>query len=169
MVTSAMRRLRFSDYLLRLAELHVHYRSAEDSLAIARRAGFVTDLHICRSARDSGLSQGHEMIRLRFLHPGRHVWRVWRRRDHALEERWVSFRRVPPHWEKIFSSTLDLIWLPNTPQARTHSAEAMSVGLLHGTKSRWVTRITIRLQGFFGGQTISGCDHAVKGRALSLT
>lgn len=50
MVTSAMRRLRFSDYLLRLAELHVHYRSAEDLAAIARRAGFVrlatsTDRH----------------------------------------------------------------------------------------------------------------------------
>jgi len=42
MVTSAMRRLRFSDYLLRLAELHVHYRSAEDLAAMARRAGFVT-------------------------------------------------------------------------------------------------------------------------------
>ena len=41
MVTSAMRRLRFSDYLLRLAELNVHYRSAEDLAAIARRAGFV--------------------------------------------------------------------------------------------------------------------------------
>jgi SAM-dependent methyltransferase len=41
MVTSAMCRLRFSDYLLRLAELHVHYRSAEDLAAIARRAGFV--------------------------------------------------------------------------------------------------------------------------------
>jgi SAM-dependent methyltransferase len=41
MVTSAMRRLRFSDYLLRLAELHVHYRSAEDLAGIARRAGFV--------------------------------------------------------------------------------------------------------------------------------
>jgi SAM-dependent methyltransferase len=41
MVTSAMRRLRFSDYLLRLAEVHVHYRSAEDLAALARRAGFV--------------------------------------------------------------------------------------------------------------------------------
>jgi SAM-dependent methyltransferase len=41
MVTSAMRRLRFSDYLLRLAELHVHYRVAEDLAGIARRAGFV--------------------------------------------------------------------------------------------------------------------------------
>ncbi len=40
MVTSAMRRLRFSDYLLRLAELQVHYRSAEDLAAIARCAGF---------------------------------------------------------------------------------------------------------------------------------
>jgi SAM-dependent methyltransferase len=42
MVTSAMRRLRFSDYMLRLAELHVHYRSAEDLAGIARRAGFST-------------------------------------------------------------------------------------------------------------------------------
>jgi len=41
MLTSAMRRLRFSDYLLRLAELHVHYRSDEDLAALARRAGFV--------------------------------------------------------------------------------------------------------------------------------
>ena len=41
MVTSTMRRLRFSDYLLRLAELHVHYRSAEGLVGIARRAGFV--------------------------------------------------------------------------------------------------------------------------------
>jgi SAM-dependent methyltransferase len=50
MVTSAMSRRRFSDYLLRLAELHVHYRSAEHLAAIARRAGFVrlatsTDRH----------------------------------------------------------------------------------------------------------------------------
>lgn len=40
MVTSAMRRLRFSDYTLRLAELHVHYRSAENLVDLARRAGF---------------------------------------------------------------------------------------------------------------------------------
>ena len=40
MVTSAMRRLRFSDYMLRLAELHVHYRSAEELADGARRAGF---------------------------------------------------------------------------------------------------------------------------------
>jgi len=42
MVTSAMRRLRFSDYLLRLAELHVRYRSAGDLAAMARRAGFLS-------------------------------------------------------------------------------------------------------------------------------
>lgn len=41
MVTSAMRRLRFSDYLLRLAELNVRYRMAEDLSTIARHAGFV--------------------------------------------------------------------------------------------------------------------------------
>jgi SAM-dependent methyltransferase len=41
MVTSAMRRQRFSDYLLRLAELHVYYRSAEDLATIARQTGFV--------------------------------------------------------------------------------------------------------------------------------
>jgi 2-polyprenyl-3-methyl-5-hydroxy-6-metoxy-1,4-benzoquinol methylase len=40
-VTSAMRRQRFADYLLRLAELHVYYRSAEDLMALARQAGFV--------------------------------------------------------------------------------------------------------------------------------
>jgi hypothetical protein len=41
MVTSAMRCLRFSDYLLRLAELNVRYRLAEDLSTIARHAGFV--------------------------------------------------------------------------------------------------------------------------------
>jgi len=41
MVTSAMRRLGFSDYLLQLAELQVHYRSAEDLATMARQAGFV--------------------------------------------------------------------------------------------------------------------------------
>jgi SAM-dependent methyltransferase len=40
-VNSAMRRQRFSDYLLRLAELHVYYRSAEDLVTIASEAGFV--------------------------------------------------------------------------------------------------------------------------------
>lgn len=50
MVTSAMRWQRFSDYLLRLAELHVHYRSSEDLATIARQAGFGqiatwTDVH----------------------------------------------------------------------------------------------------------------------------
>ncbi len=40
MVTSAMRRQRFSDYLLRLAELQVYYRSAGDLARIARQAGF---------------------------------------------------------------------------------------------------------------------------------
>ena len=41
MVTSAMRCLRFSDYLLRLAELRVRYRSADDLSNMARRAGFL--------------------------------------------------------------------------------------------------------------------------------
>src|SRR5215469_4226890 len=40
MVTSAMRRTRVAGYLLDLAELRVHYRSAEDLVAIARAAGF---------------------------------------------------------------------------------------------------------------------------------
>jgi SAM-dependent methyltransferase len=52
MVTSAMRRLRFSDYLLRLAELHVRYRSAGDLAAMARRAGF---LRLATSADRHGI------------------------------------------------------------------------------------------------------------------
>src|SRR5215831_9472202 len=78
--------------------------------------GFSQSCYICRSARDSGFSEGHEMIRLRLFHPGRRVYRLSRRGDDVLEERWVAFRRVPPHWEKIFSSTLDLIWLSHTHQ-----------------------------------------------------
>lgn len=87
------------------------------------------------------------MIRLRFLHPGRYVWRVSRRRDDALEERWVSFRRVPPDWEEIFSSTLDLIWLPNTPQPGSIQLSDER-GFIMWHESRWMTWITIRLQGF---------------------
>jgi SAM-dependent methyltransferase len=52
MVTSAMRRLRFSDYLLRLAELDVQYRSAGDLAAMARRAGF---LRLATSADRHGI------------------------------------------------------------------------------------------------------------------
>jgi SAM-dependent methyltransferase len=52
MVTSAMRRLRFSDYLLRLAELDVQYRSAGDLAAMARRAGF---LRLATSADGHGI------------------------------------------------------------------------------------------------------------------
>jgi SAM-dependent methyltransferase len=52
MVTSAMRCLRFSDYLLRLAELHVRYRSADDLAAMARRAGF---LRLATSADPHGI------------------------------------------------------------------------------------------------------------------
>lgn len=40
MVTSAMCRTRVAGYLLDLAELHVHYRSAEDLATVARTSGF---------------------------------------------------------------------------------------------------------------------------------
>ena len=87
------------------------------------------------------------MIRLRFFHPGRRVWRVSRRSDHALEERWVALRRVPPRWEKIFSSTLDLIWLSHTVQPG-HIQLDDERGFITWNEHRWVTRITIRLQRF---------------------
>lgn len=87
------------------------------------------------------------MIRLRFFHPGRRVWRVSRRSDDALEERWVAFRRVPPHWEKIFSSTLDLIWFSHTVQPG-HIQLNEQRGFITWLDCRWLTRITIRLQGF---------------------
>jgi hypothetical protein len=87
------------------------------------------------------------MIRLRLLHPGRHVWRVWRRRDDALEERWVSVRRVLPNWEKIFTSTLDLIWLPNAPQPGCIQLSD-DRGFITWREERWVTRIALRLEGF---------------------
>ena len=87
------------------------------------------------------------MIRLRFLHPGRHIWRLWRRRDHALEETWIALRRVPPNWEKIFSSSLDLIWLPNKPQPG-HIELSDQHGFINWHESHRVTRITLRLQGF---------------------
>jgi hypothetical protein len=64
-----------------------------------------------------------------------------------VEERWVSFGRVPRNWEKIFSSTLDLIWLPNTPYlGRVQLRDER--GFITWRESRWVTMIMVRLQGF---------------------
>jgi hypothetical protein len=65
----------------------------------------------------------------------------------VLEERWVALRRVPPQWEKIFSSTLDLIWLSHTVQPG-HIYLNDQYGFITWLERRWVTRITIRLQGF---------------------
>ena len=88
------------------------------------------------------------MIRLRFLHPGRHVWRLSRRNaPSALEEAWISPRRTHANWEKIFSSTLDLIWLPNIPQADRILLNERH-GLITWHEGRWVTKITVRLEGF---------------------
>jgi len=39
-ISSAMQRRRVSEYLLKIAELHVHYRSAEKLEEVARAAGF---------------------------------------------------------------------------------------------------------------------------------
>jgi hypothetical protein len=72
---------------------------------------------------------------------------VSRRSDDALEERWVAFRHVLPHWEKIFSSTLDLIWLSHTVQPG-HIQLNDQRGFITWFERRWWTRITIRLQGF---------------------
>jgi hypothetical protein len=64
-----------------------------------------------------------------------------------VEERWVSFRRVTPNWEKIFSSTLDLIWLPNTPHpGRIQLSDER--GFITWHEGRWVTTIIVRLEGF---------------------
>jgi len=88
------------------------------------------------------------MIRLRIFHPGRHVWRVRKQYDgESLVETWISFRLHPPSWEKIFSSTLDLIWLANTPQpARIRLSDQH--GLIDWHESWWTTRISIRIEGF---------------------
>jgi hypothetical protein len=88
------------------------------------------------------------MIRLRFLHPGRHVWRLWRKRDPiVVEETWISPRRAHTNWERIFTSTLDLIWLPNTIQAESILLNNRH-GLIMWHEGRWVTKIMIRLEGF---------------------
>jgi hypothetical protein len=41
-VTSGMQRRRIADYLLRLAEIDVHYREADDLVRLAREAGFAS-------------------------------------------------------------------------------------------------------------------------------
>jgi hypothetical protein len=87
------------------------------------------------------------MIRLRILHPGRHVWRLWRRRENVLEETWISLRRAPPNWAKIFSSTLNLIWLPSTSQPGYIQLRDQH-GFITWHESRLVTKITVRIEGF---------------------
>jgi|SRR5450432_2062701 hypothetical protein len=88
------------------------------------------------------------MIRLRIFHPGRRVWRLGRRYEsESLMETWISLRLNPPDWEKIFSSTLDLIWLPNTPQAGRIQLSDQH-GFIAWHEGRWLTKIGIRIQGF---------------------
>ncbi len=88
------------------------------------------------------------MIRLRIFHPGRHVWRVRKKHDgETLVETWISFRLHPPSWERIFSSTLDLIWLPNTLQPGRIQLRDEH-GLIAWHESRWMTKISIRIEGF---------------------
>jgi hypothetical protein len=88
------------------------------------------------------------MIRLRVFHPGRYVWRrrKWRSAN-ALEERWVSFRCVPPNWEKIFGSTLDLLWLPNTRRPGSIELHGQH-GFITWGETRRLTKIAVRIEGF---------------------
>jgi hypothetical protein len=88
------------------------------------------------------------MIRLRIFHPGRHVWRLWKWHDgESLMETWISPGFASPSWEKIFSSTLNLIWLANTPQP-----ERILLGDQHGFiawhQGWWLTKISVRIEGF---------------------
>jgi hypothetical protein len=88
------------------------------------------------------------MIRLRVFHPGRHVWRLLRKRGrNTLEETWISLRRVPPDWERILSSTLDLIWLPNTRQPG-HIKLSDQHGFIKWRESWRTTKIVVRLENF---------------------
>lgn len=88
------------------------------------------------------------MIRLRLLHPGRRVWRLRKRhQDGTLVETWISLRLKAPHWERIFSSTLDLIWLPSTCQAgRIQMTEQH--GFIAWREGRWTTKFSVRIDGF---------------------
>ena len=88
------------------------------------------------------------MIQLRIWLPGRHVWRVGRRKQaNAWEETWISWRRHPPDWKRIFTSTLDLIWLPNDPQAEQIVLNGQH-GCITWREHRFTTRITVRVEGF---------------------
>jgi hypothetical protein len=88
------------------------------------------------------------VIQLRIWLPGRHLWRVWRRKQAgARKETWICWRRRPPDWKWIFTSTLDLIWLPSDPQA-----EQIVLNDNHGCitwrERRFTTRISVRVEGF---------------------
>jgi hypothetical protein len=88
------------------------------------------------------------MIRLRIFHPGRHVWRLGKRRSgNALEETWISIRRVPADWENILASALDLIWLQNTRQPG-HIELNNQHGFIQWHESGRMTKIRVRLENF---------------------
>jgi hypothetical protein len=88
------------------------------------------------------------MIRLRIFHPGRQVWRLWRKRSgNALEETWISLRRVPSDWEKILASALDLIWLQNTRQPGRIELNHQH-GFIQWHEGRGMTKIRMRLENF---------------------
>jgi hypothetical protein len=86
------------------------------------------------------------MIRLRIFHPGRHVWRLWSKRSgNTLEETWISLRSVPPDWEKILASALDLIWLENTRRPGQIELNGQR-GFIQWHEGRRTTRIRLRLE-----------------------
>jgi hypothetical protein len=88
------------------------------------------------------------VISLRIWHPGRHVWRIRREIGaNALNETWISVRRVPPDWGSIFRFTLDLIWLPN--ESRPGQIELASQhGSITWQERTLTTRIEVRIEGF---------------------
>jgi hypothetical protein len=88
------------------------------------------------------------VISLRIFHPGRYVWRTFRKEDtNVLTERWLSLRRVPHDWNFIFRRALDLIWLPNL----SHPGRIELAGQ-HGTitwqERRFTTKLEVCIEGF---------------------
>jgi hypothetical protein len=94
------------------------------------------------------------VIRLRLFHPGRYVWRL--RRTHSgesLEETWISLRKNPPNWERLFSSALDLVWLPVTRKTDRLLLDGQH-GFINWREGRWLTRIWVRIEGFSAAKRI---------------
>jgi len=65
----------------------------------------------------------------------------------SLGETWISFRKHPPDWGRLFGSALDLVWLPVTARKDGILLDGQH-GFITWREGRWLTSISVCIEGF---------------------